>query len=409
MSKENQKSPNSHHIRANSLNVSCKRRGNKVYFTLKDKNDEITFSTGVRINSKLDTDTFTIYKNPDATSLIQNLRSSFYSEYYKLELAGLKPSLSNLKALVFNRVGVYNVPTLFGCFDSYYTDNYHNLLGTVYKKGTVVKCFRMVDNLKIYFLTTYQTDKLQLSDVRKIDGQKLVDFCRSNLGHEHNHANRHGELIKRILTFAVDNQWLERNPLDSFRTKRKDVPVVALDEAELELLIKTKLEVEQYEFVQDVFLFCCFTGLSYIDVKDFDYKAIKTRKDGQKMYNPNRTKTKTRSFIPLVPQALEIIDKYQNHPYCLARKVSLPVLSNAYMNRILKQIMVITGIKTHLTTHVARKTCASYFINNGVPIQSISAMLGHRSIKTTEKHYYDRSEDAVVRDFQDFAKRKKEA
>lgn len=407
MSKENQKSPNSHNVRANSLNITCKRRGNKVHFTLRDRNDKKTFSTGVSINSKLDTDTFTVYKNPAATSVIQDLKSRFYAEYYKLELAGLKPNLSDLKALVFNRVGVFNVPTLFGCFDTYYTNNYHNLLNTVYRKGTVVKCFRMIDNIKIYFLTTYQTDKLQLSDVRKIDGQNLVNFCRSNLGHEHNHANRHGELIKRIMTFAVDNQWIEKNPLDSFRTKRKDVPVVALNEDELDLLIKSKLEVEQYEFVQDVFLFCCFTGLSYADIKGFNHKAIKTRKDGQKVYITNRDKNQNRSFIPLVPQALEVIEKYQNHPYCLARKVSLPVFSNAYMNRILKQIMVVTGIKTHMTTHVARKTCASYFINNGVPIQSVSAMLGHRSIKTTENNYYKRSEDAVIRDFQELENRKK--
>lgn len=407
MAKVTKKATEHHQVRANSFSVTCSQRGIKVYFTIRDSKGELFFSTGVSSTGKLDKDNFSIYNNIEATNFLQGLKNRFYSEYYKAELAGLQISLQNLKAIVFNKAGVFHIPTLFGCLDTFYTDNYHKLLGKEYRKGTVVKYYRMIENIKIYFHSTYQTDKLQLSEVRKIDGQSLVNFCKSTLNHKHNHANRHGELIKRILNFAVDNQWIDKNPLTAFKTKRKEVPVRALNEEELETLIKSKLEVEQYEFVQDVFLFCCFTGLSYMDVKAFDYKAIQTRKDGQKIYDPNRGKTQTRAFIPLVPQALEVISKYQNHPYCHTRKITLPVFSNAYMNRILKQIMVITGIKTHLTTHVARKTCTSYFVNNGVPIQSVSAMLGHRSIKTTEKHYYQRSDDAVARDFQDFVKRKK--
>ena len=407
MSKVTEKSPNNHSVRANSFSVTCLSRGNKAYIKLKDQNGELMFSTGIRITGKLDTDSFSIYKNVEATNLLQDLKNRFYAEYYKLELAGLKVNLQNLKAIVFNKLGVFHVPTFFGCLDTFYMDNYQKLEGKEYRKATVVKFKRMIENIKIYFQTTYQTEKLQLSEIRKVDGQNLINFCKSTLGHKHNHAIRHGEIIKRILDYAVDSQWIERNPLGALKTKRVKVPVEAMTEEELEILINAELIVPQYEYVKDVFLFCCFTGLAYVDVRHFDRERIKTRKDGQKVYDPNRGKNGSRSFVPLIPPALELLEKYKDHPFCLKKGMALPVYGNAYMNCVLKEIMAITGIKTLLKTHTARKTCTSYFVNNGVPIQSVSAMLGHRSISTTERFYFQRSDDAVVRDFQDFVERKK--
>lgn len=407
VTEKTQKSPNSQSVRANSFSVTCGRRGSKVYLTIQDQSGNLTFSTGIRITSKLDTNSFSIYKNVDATNLLQDLKNRFYSEYYKLELAGLKVNLQSLKALVFNKVGIFNIPTLFECLENFYTENYLKLEGKGYKKGTVVKFRTMTDSIKNYFVSAYQTEKLQLSEVRKIDGQNLINFCKSTLNHNHNHAIRHVEMFRRILNYAVDNQWIDKNPLEALKTKRVRIPVVAMTEEELDKLIGSNLLVPQYEQVKDVFLFCCFTGLAYVDVKSFSAENIKTRKDGQKVYDSNRGKNESRSFIPLIPQALELIECYKKHPFCIKTGLAFPVFSNAYMNRILKEIMGIVGIKTLLKTHTARKTCASYFVNNGVPIQSVSAMLGHKSISVTERNYFQRSDDSVIRDFQDFTERKK--
>ncbi|MCP1384047.1 site-specific integrase [Runella salmonicolor] len=407
MVKVTKKAVNHHQVRANSFSVTCSQRGIMVYFTIRDSKEELFFSTGIRVTGKLDKANFSIHNNVEATNLLQDLKNRFYSEYYKLELAGLKVNLQRLKALVFNESGVLNVPTLFECLENFYTENYLKLEGKGYKKGTVVKFRTMTDSIKKYFVSAYQTEKLQLSEVRKIDGQNLINFCKSKLNHQHNHAIRHVEMFKRILNYAVDNQWIDKNPLGSLKTKRGRKPVEAMTEEELETLINAKLEVPQYEYVKDAYLLACFTGLSYMDVRDFAIERIKTRKDGQKVYDPNRGKNENRSFIPLIPQALELIERYKNHPFCVKRGRALPVFSNAYMNRILKEIMVITGIQTLLKTHTARKTCSSYFLNNGVPIQSVSAMLGHKSITTTERFYFQRSDDSVVKDFQNFIERKK--
>ncbi len=409
MAKVTKKVSDSYTVRANSFSVTCCVRGIMVYITIRDANGELFFSTGIRATGKLDKANFSIHNNVEATNLLQDLKNRFYAEYYKLELAGYKVNLHKLKALVFNKSGVFHIPTFFKCLDTFYTDNYEKLEGKGMKRGTVVKFKRMIENIKIYFKTTYQTENLQLSEIRKSDGQKLINFCKSTLNHEHNHATRHGEIMKRILEDAVDNRWLDKSPFDALKTKRERVPVEAMTEEELEILINVHMPVLQHEYVKDVFLFCCFTGLGYIDVRNFNREGIKTRKDGQKVYDPNRGKNESRSFVPLIPQALELLEKYKDHPFCEKRKLALPVYGNAYMNAILKEIMSITGIKTLLKTHTARKTCTSYFINGGVPIQSVSAMLGHRSISTTERFYFQRSDDAVVRDFQDFVKRKKDS
>ena len=139
------------------------------------------------------------------------------------------------------------------------------------------------------------------------------------------------------------------------------------------------------EEVKDVFLFCCFTGYAYLDVFNLTHNNIIQGIDGEKWIVKNRVKNDNPERVPLLPIALEIVEKYKTHPYCEINDRLLPVNSNARFNGYLKEVAAICGIKKHLTTHTARHTFATTVtLEHDVPLETVSQMLGHKSIRTTQ-------------------------
>ena len=137
--------------------------------------------------------------------------------------------------------------------------------------------------------------------------------------------------------------------------------------------------------VRDIYLFCCFTGYAYMDVLTLTPANIVTGIDGEKWLAKNRTKTDTPEHIPLLPISAEIIDRYKDDLYCQQYGRLLPVNSNQRYNAYLQEIAAICNIKKHLTTHTARHTFATTVtLENDVPIETVSQLLGHKSIRTTQ-------------------------
>ncbi len=168
----------------------------------------------------------------------------------------------------------------------------------------------------------------------------------------------------------------------------------------MERLSTKNFKNERLSQVRDIFLFSCFTGLAYIDTKKLTHKNINLGLDGNKWIFTKRQKTKTTSNIPLLPHAEDIIQKYKEHKTCLNTGKLLPVLSNQKMNAYLKEIADLCGINKELTYHIARHTFATTVtLSNGVSIESVSKMLGHKSIKTTQ-HYAKILDAKVSEDMQ---------
>ncbi len=160
-----------------------------------------------------------------------------------------------------------------------------------------------------------------------------------------------------------------------------------LSDHELSLLHAKEFSCERLNLVKDIFLFSCYTGLAYIDVFKLTTDNVAIGIDGKKWIFTHLQKTETASRIPLLPPALAIIEKYANHPKVVIRKSLLPVLSNQKMNEYLKEIASCTGIAKELTFHIARHTFATTVtLSNGVPIETVSKMLGHTRLVTTQ-HY----------------------
>ncbi|WP_317127043.1 site-specific integrase [Chryseobacterium carnipullorum] len=180
---------------------------------------------------------------------------------------------------------------------------------------------------------------------------------------------------------------MERDPFMNYHSKFNEVTRMFLNEKEIEVLFAKDFKNERLSLVRDIFLFSCFTGLAYIDTQKLTYQNINLGLDGSQWIYTKRQKTKTTSNIPLLSQTEKIIEKYKNHPVCLNNGKLLPILSNQKMNAYLKEIADLCGINKELTYHIARHTFATTItLSNGVSIESVSKMLGHKSIKTTQ-HY----------------------
>jgi site-specific recombinase XerD len=194
--------------------------------------------------------------------------------------------------------------------------------------------------------------------------------------------------LKKIVNHCIANGWLKHNPFINFKSTAKAKERTFLTQQELDnITTSKKITIERLKQVRDIFVFCCYTGLSYADVQKLKRNEIGIGMDGEQWIFTSRQKTDTSSRIPLLPVALEILNRYQDHPQCENKGLLLPVLSNQKMNAYLKEIADLSDVLKHLTFHLARHTFATTVtLSNNVPIETVSKMLGHTNIKTTQ-HY----------------------
>jgi site-specific recombinase XerD len=227
-------------------------------------------------------------------------------------------------------------------------------------------------------------------DVNKIDHAFIMDYdfyLRTERKCNNNTTVKYLKNFQKIINICLDNKWMADNPFTQCKHKINEVDIEFLTESEIQTIYLKRFVSERLSEVRDIFIFCCFTGLAYIDVKQLKENHTGIGIDGQKWIFKKRQKTETSSHIPILPIAQEILDKYINHPICINSGTLLPVKSNQKMNSYLKEIADVCGIDKNLTFHVARYTFAtSVTLTNGIPIESVSKMLGHKSIRMTQ-HY----------------------
>ncbi|WP_430682163.1 site-specific integrase [Maribacter halichondriae] len=187
------------------------------------------------------------------------------------------------------------------------------------------------------------------------------------------------------MRIAFANNWVKKDPFYHWKANWKKVERDVLTEAELRSIIEKELPLKRLDQVRDIFVFCCFTGLAYVDVRRLSKIHIVFGMDGNRWIKINRSKTNSRSIIPLLPAAQKILSKYVNHTQKSMNGLLLPVISNQKTNVFLKEIATLCNIEKNLTFHLARHTFATTVtLANGIPIESVSKMLGHQSLKTTQ-------------------------
>jgi site-specific recombinase XerD len=200
-----------------------------------------------------------------------------------------------------------------------------------------------------------------------------------------NGVMKHIERFRKMINMAVRMEWVNKDPFAKYKQKFDKVNREFLSKEELAKIENRELSVVRLQWVRDLFVFSCYTGLAYIDTMRLSPANITIGIDSEYWLITKRQKTSNPVRVPLLPKALQIIDKYKGHPRALTEGTLFPVISNQKLNSYLKEIADLCGIHKNLTFHLARHTFATtIMLTNGVPIESVSKMLGHSKITTTQ-------------------------
>jgi site-specific recombinase XerD len=241
--------------------------------------------------------------------------------------------------------------------------------------------------VKAFLKHHYKVSDIYLEDIKR---SFIHDFEHYMFTVEHlqnNTVMKYLRQTKTVLKMAVEMGWLPADPTGHYRLSFEDKDPLRLEMDELFKLATKEMPIARLAQARDCYVFMCYTGYAYADAFGLGQENIFIGIDGQKWITKDRQKEEQAECVPLLPVPLEIISRYKDDPYCLAHGKLLPVRTNQRFNGYLKEIAAICGINKELTTHTARHTFATTVtLENDVPIETVSKMLGHRSIKTTQRY-----------------------
>lgn len=262
-----------------------------------------------------------------------------------------------------------------------------SLVGKDFAAGTLERYKTAKKHVGDFVRKEYNVRDIPVKDVDHTFISGFEYYLKTTRKCAHNSAIKYITNFKKIICIAHANNWIDKDPFLHWKGRLKIVEREFLTEEEIQRIIDLNLKIERLDQVRDIFIFCCFTGLAYADVKKLTKNDIVIGVDGEQWVKTRRTKTDTRSNIPILPIAETLIKKYKDDPFLQDKDLVLPVLSNQKMNAYIKEIADLCGITKNLTFHLARHTFATTVtLTNGVPIESVSKMLGHTNLKTTQ-HY----------------------
>lgn len=259
------------------------------------------------------------------------------------------------------------------------------LIGKDNSKATYTKYRTTLDHTISFLQWKFKRSEIEISCINYSFITDFEFWLKSVKNCNHNTTIKYISNLRKIINMCLKNGWLIKDPFIGFKMTKKEVIREILTEEELQTLISKDIQNIRIRQVRDIFIFSCFTGLAYIDAKRLKRSEIIIGIDGEQWINTRRKKTDSPTRIPILPVVQHIMEVYKHHPQCLKEDCLLPVPSNAKLNAYLKEVADICGIDKHLTFHIARHTFATTVtLNNGVPIESVSKMLGHKSIKITQ-------------------------
>lgn len=317
-------------------------------------------------------------------SYIDTLRNTAYNFQQEIRQEGKELSIQTFKE---KWMGITEKPIMLVDVFLEHNRKMKLLVGKEYAQLTYIRYETTLAHTKKFLLYKYGKEDI---DVEKLDYSFINEFAfwlKAIRNCNQNSTIKYLSNFKKIVNFCIQSGFIVRNPFVGFKLVKKEVIREILSKEDLEKMAAVRFPTERSAQVRDIFLFCCYTGLAYADIKKLKRSEFVIGIDGERWIFTSRQKTETASKIPLLPAALEILTRYENSPRCLIKNLLMSVLSNQKMNDYLKQIADLSGIDKVLTFHIARHTFATTVtLSYGVPIETVSKMLGHKSLRTTQ-HY----------------------
>lgn len=320
-------------------------------------------------------------KNTEALSTnlqLSNLEDLVTSLYYKYEKTD-KLSLERIKQDYLGKT--VSTETIMELFEAHNEDvkkqvGCGGLSTTSYSKYELVR-----KRFAQMILKQYRRKDLRLTEVTPFVIHDFELYLRTEIGQSPNTATKTLKTFKSVILFGIRNGLMTNNPFANIRFHLKGVDRGYLEDDELNRLMNKEIGNKRLSLIRDLFVFSCFTGLAYIDLANLKGENIVTL-NGVEWIKGRRIKTGTLINVVLLDIPKRLILKYTDDK---RRKEHLfPIISNQKMNEYLKEIAAICGIDKNLTCHIARHTFATMALSKGVPIESVSKMLGHTNIRTTQ-------------------------
>lgn len=322
-------------------------------------------------------------KDEEATSLnnyLKSVRAKMYEKEAELLDKGFVITAQLLYDAYFDKVECLQEKSLLNVLEEHNAER-KAMVGKAVAPATYWVFEYTARLLKEFILQKYDREDLYLRELNLSFIQGFHSFLLGEKKMGQNSSTKHLKFLKKLLNLAVSNSYISYNPVNAYKVEREPVEIDFLDEEELRKIINFDTPIPRFERAKDMFLFGCFTGLSYIDIKTLTTEHFEKDGAGRIWIKKRRVKTGVLSRIPLLPIAKLILDKYKGGDKLL------PIQDPADINKYLKDIAILCNIKKRITFHTSRHTFASTVtLANNISLEVVSKMLGHTNTRMTT-HY----------------------
>lgn len=274
-----------------------------------------------------------------------------------------------------------NHKTLLAVFRQH-NEDYLKQVGKMKSERSYLKYGIVYKHLEEFIRQRYRMSDIALKELAPAFITDFEIFLRTEKGLCTNTIWTYMMPFKAIIYMAINNGWLQRDPFYAYSITKEDTERGFLTREDIDKMIGTTFKKKSYEVIRDLFVFCCFTGLTWIDMRNLTEQNLQTAFDGHLWIKTRRQKTGVESDIRLLDVPLHILEKYKG----LGKDGRvLPVADYNTCRHALKRVAALSGIEKNVTWHMSRHTYATTIcLSNDVPIETVSKMLGHKSIRTTQ-------------------------
>lgn len=307
-----------------------------------------------------------------------NLRNKVFQKENELIEKGYLLTASLLRDAVLDKVDAVNEKTLL-VFLSEFVESKKTMVGKTVAPATFYVFEHTYNLLRDFISEHYKRSDITLHEVNLMFIQSWHGYLLKRMGQ--NTCSKHLKFLKSLIGLAVANGFMQYNLIQPYKVEREPVEIDYLDDAELAKFINFDSPIPRLMKAKDMFLFGCFTGLSYIDIKTLDPSHLEKDSTGRLWIKKRRVKTGILSRIPVLPLAKMILDKYAD------KGELVPIQDASDVNKNIKDIATLCGINKHVTFHTSRHTFATTVtLSNNISLEVVSKMMGHTNTRMTT-HY----------------------
>ena len=372
-------------LRTRTLRSETDAMDIQIFIKLPNDSNGKKLSTGLKCQKgMLNTKTWTIKNQPTDTEILQTMLANVKRAYLESISSGKRVKYDNLYDAAFGQTQTKRV-MVPQAIERYIAKEYLSQ-ATDWKEATAIKNQQRMKVLKDFFSDKFKNREVDFEDLKPSIAEDLVEWAKLKRGNGNDTAIRLVKLLKRVVNFAISNQWTTYNPFLAFRAKHENKEIVALNDAEIQSLIDLPLTTETMKRTRDLFIFCVFSCMAYAELKALTYGDFKKFSNGILIIMERKKRGHGRMVVPVLPDVERILKAYEPENFN-DETLCFDVPTGQSLNRVIKEIAGMAGIKKVVTWHASRRTGATYLLNQGVPIEIVQKICGHKSVKVTQSHY----------------------